>query len=306
MPVAPEPREETADRVRPGVEAVLPMTMPPRAPLPQQSDGLPSTSIWATLWKRRQVLIAIIALAGIAAHLILRFAVHTSSYTSTLPLTAVLALGGTPLVLELLVKLYKRQFGSDLLAGISIVTSILLGEYLAGSIVVLMLSGGEALESYAVRRASSVLRALANRMPSIAHRHSSDNNTFEDIPLNQIAINDTLLIFPHEICPVDGLVIEGHGTMDESYLTGEPFRMSKTPGSEVLSGAINGESAITIRASKLAVDSRYAKIMQVMRASEQQRPRLRRLGDQLGAFYTPLAVPSPLSPGHGAASRRDS
>ena len=78
--------------------------------------------------------------------------------------------------------------------------------------------------------------------------------------------------------------------MDESYLTGEPYMMSKTPGSTVLSGAINGESALTIRADKLAVDSRYAKIMQVMQASQQHRPRIRRLGDQLGAFYTPVAV----------------
>ena len=106
----------------------------------------------------------------------------------------------------------------------------------------------------------------------------------------QIAVGDTLVVFPHEICPVDGTVVEGHGVMDESYLTGEPYRMSKTPGTTVLSGAINGDTASTIRADKLAVDSRYAKIMQVMRDSEQRRPRLRRLGDQLGAFYTPLAV----------------
>src|SRR5262249_25581641 len=82
--------------------------------------------------------------------------------------------------------------------------------------------------------------------------------------------------------------------MDESYLTGEPYRMSKIPGSAVLSGAINGETALTIRADKLAVDSRYAKIMEVMQASAQRRPRLRRLGDQLAAFYTPLAVASAL------------
>jgi heavy metal translocating P-type ATPase len=99
-----------------------------------------------------------------------------------------------------------------------------------------------------------------------------------------------LVVFPHEICPVDGTVIEGHGVMDESYLTGEPYMMSKTPGSTVLSGAINGETALTVRSDKRAVDSRYAKIMEVMRASEQRRPRLRRLGDQLGALYTPLAV----------------
>jgi heavy metal translocating P-type ATPase len=89
---------------------------------------------------------------------------------------------------------------------------------------------------------------------------------------------------------VDGTVVEGHGVMDESYLTGEPYQMSKAPGSEVLSGAVNGETVLGIRAGKRAVDSRYAKIMEVMRASAQHRPRLRRLGDQLGALYTPLAV----------------
>ncbi len=99
-----------------------------------------------------------------------------------------------------------------------------------------------------------------------------------------------LVVFPHEICPVDGTVTEGHGVMDESYLTGEPYMMSKTPGSQVLSGAVNGESALTIRADKRAIDSRYAKIMEVMQESEQQRPRIRRLGDQLGAIYTPVAV----------------
>ena len=78
--------------------------------------------------------------------------------------------------------------------------------------------------------------------------------------------------------------------MDESYLTGEPYVLSKTPGSQVLSGAVNGEGALTIRAEKRPTDSRYAKIVEVMRASEQQRPRLRRLGDQLGAFYTPVAI----------------
>jgi heavy metal translocating P-type ATPase len=108
--------------------------------------------------------------------------------------------------------------------------------------------------------------------------------------LDQIEIGDTLAVFPHDVCPVDGTVLEGHGVMDESYLTGEPYLMSKTPGSTVLSGAINGESALVIRADKLANDSRYAKIMEVMAASEQHRPQMRRMADQLGAWYTPLAV----------------
>jgi len=251
---------------------------------------------------RKESIIAVLAVTGIGLHLLLRFGFDTTAEVFgqplfQLPLLATLVIGGIPLVMELLIKLINRQFGSDLLAGISIVTSALLGEYLAGSLVVLMLSGGEALEAYAVRNASSVLAALARRMPSVAHR-KVDNNVgridnpshIADVPLDEVAIGDTLLVFPHEICPVDGAVIDGHGVMDESYLTGEPYMMSKTPGSEVLSGAINGETVLTIRAGKLAVDSRYAKIMQVMRASEQHRPRLRRLGDQLGAFYTPLAV----------------
>jgi heavy metal translocating P-type ATPase len=237
---------------------------------------------------RKHGLIAAVALVAIAAHLILRFAAHSSVPAYRAPLIAAIIVGGIPLVIELLGKIWKREFSSDLLAGISIVTAVILGEYLAGTLVVLMLSGGEALEGYAVRSAASVLQALAKRMPSVAHVRGDSGVT--DVPLDRIRVGDTVLIYPHDICPVDGVVIEGHGSMDEAYLTGEPYRMSKTPGSEVISGAINGEAALAIRATKLAVDSRYAKIMQVMRASEQQRPRLRRLGDQLGAYYTPVAV----------------
>ena len=234
------------------------------------------------------MLIAAVALLAIAAHLLLRFAFHAAEPLYRAPLLAAMVLGGIPLLVELLRKLWKREFSSDLLAGISIVTAVLLHEYLAGALVILMLSGGEALESYAVQNAASVLRALAKRMPSVAHVRGPSG--VADVALDQVRIDDTILVYPHDICPVDGVVIEGHGTMDESYLTGEPYRMSKTPGSEVISGAINGDAALAIRATRLAVDSRYAKIMQVMRASEQHRPRLRRLGDQLGAYYTPLAV----------------
>jgi heavy metal translocating P-type ATPase len=151
-----------------------------------------------------------------------------------------------------------------------------------------MLSGGEALEAYAVRSASSVLRALSKRMPAVAHRKL--NGVVEDIPLDQLRIGDTVIVFPHETCPIDGTVLEGHGVMDESYLTGEPYMLSKSPGSAVLSGAINGEMALVVKADKLAVDSRYAKIMEVMQAAEEQKPQMRRLADKLGSWYTPLAV----------------
>jgi heavy metal translocating P-type ATPase len=237
---------------------------------------------------RKEMVIAFLAMAAIAVHLVMRFGFRVGEPARDYPLWVALALGGTPLVWELFLNVLKRKFGSDLLAGVSIVTSVILGEYLAGTLVVLMLSGGEALEAYAVRSASSVLRALAKRMPAVAHRRQ--DSKLDDVALDQLAVGDEVVVFPHETCPVDGTVIEGHGVMDESYLTGEPYRMSKTPGAAVLSGAINGESALTVRADKLAVDSRYAKIMTVMQAAEEQRPRMRRLGDQLGSLYTPIAV----------------
>jgi heavy metal translocating P-type ATPase len=239
-------------------------------------------------WRQKSSIIAALSLVAIAAHLMLRFGSHTSQEIYTIPLLIILVIGGLPMLYDLLRKLLKREFGSDLLGGISIITSVVLGEYLAGSIIVLMLAGGEALESYALRSASSVLAALAKRMPSVAHRKRGVE--IMEVTLAEVVVGDTLVIYPHEICPVDGEVIEGHGSMDESYLTGEPFQINKTSGSTVISGAINGESALTIRTTQLASDSRYAKIMAVMRESEAKRPNLRRLGDRLGAIYTPVAL----------------
>ncbi|MCB1059976.1 MAG: heavy metal translocating P-type ATPase [Calditrichaeota bacterium] len=238
--------------------------------------------------RHKNYIIAALAILAIAAHLTLRYGTHAAESAYNIPLYLGLFFGGLPLVYDLTRKLFRREFGSDLLAGISIVTSVILGEYLAGTLVVLMLSGGEALEDFALSNASSVLKALAKRMPSVAHIKKEGRIT--DAALEEVSVGDILIIYPHEICPVDGVVIEGHGAMDESYLTGEPFVMSKTAGSTVISGAINGESALTIEATARAQDSRYAKIMNVMRESEETRPKLRRLGDQLGALYTPIAV----------------
>ncbi len=236
----------------------------------------------------KETYIAGFTLVAIALHLVLRFATTVHPRIALFPLFAALVIGGAPLVFELAKHVVKREFGSDLLAGVSILTAVLLGQYLVATIVVLMLSGGAALEFYATARASSVLDALAKRVPSVAHKR--DGSAIVDLKLEDIRIGDELTVLPHEICPVDGEVIEGHGVMDEAYLTGEPYEISKTPGSQVISGAINGETAITIKAGKLAVDSRYARIMQVMQATAQQKPQLRRLGDQLGAWYTPLAL----------------
>jgi heavy metal translocating P-type ATPase len=225
---------------------------------------------------------------GIVWHLLALYVLHSSPRASNWPLIVVLIAGGTPLLAGLLRDIARGQFGSDLLAGLSIVTAAILGQYLAGCVIVLMLSGGGALEQFATRRASAVLSALTRRMPLIAHRKA--DSRLADIGLDQVRLGDLLVVFPHEHCPVDGNVVEGQGMMDESYLTGEPWRIAKVTGSSVLSGAINGETALTIRVGQLPVDSRYQKIVRVMQEAEMNRPRFRRIADRLGAWYTVLAL----------------
>lgn len=236
----------------------------------------------------RTTAIALFATLGIAAYLIARYLLHLPFHQCRWSLIAVLAAGGGPLVFDLTRKALTGDFGADLLAGISIVTSLVLGEYLAGSIVVLMLSGGTALEEYATQRASSVLGALARRMPRTAHRKQSEQ--LLDIDVSEIQPGERLVVFPHEICPADGVVMEGSGSMDESYLTGEPFLIQKVNGASVLSGALNGETVLTISVTSLPADSRYAKIMRVMREAETNRPQMRRIADRLGSWYTVVAL----------------
>ena len=250
---------------------------------PERVERQKKPSTWTA-----PTLIALLAVASIVLHLLLRYLFNVPRIAWQVPLILTLLAGGLPLLVRLTRKLLQGEFGSDHLAGISILTSVILGEYLVGVIVILMLSGGTALEEFASRRASSVLDALARRMPEVAHRKIGLN--VSDVKLREIAIGDTLAVFPHEICPVDGVVVEGNGKMNEAYLTGEPFEIEKMPGSQVISGAINGDVAIYIRAEKLAVDSRFARIMRVMQDAEQRRPHMRRLADTLGAWYTPVAL----------------
>lgn len=245
---------------------------------------LPSASRWH--WA-----LLIAGLLAIAAHFTLRWVAVPHIYTASaadIPLLIVIVLGGIPIGIKIILRLLHGDFGADLLAVLALVTGAWLGEYLAAVLIVLMLAGGKALEAYAMRKASSVLLALAERMPSTAHR--KQGNKTEEIALSDIAIGDEIAVFPHETAPVDGVVLDGQGSMDESYLTGEPYRVSKAPGTSVLSGAINGESVLVIRAEKLAHDSRYAQIMEVMQEAEQKRPRMRRIGDQIGAIFTPIAL----------------
>lgn len=200
-----------------------------------------------------------------------------------------IGIASLPICFALLSQLRRRSFGIDILAIISVVSALWLGHYWVAAIVILMFSGGKALEDYATQRASSVLRALARRMPQIAHKEI-EGGVSRDVAIEQVTPGDLLLIYPHELCPVDGIVVHGNGSMDESYLTGEPFEIEKAPGAAVLSGAINGSAPLTIRATRVASESRYARIVEVLHASEKNRPHMRRLGDRLGIWYAPLSI----------------
>ncbi len=234
---------------------------------------------------RLDIGIAIVSLVAIAVNLAMRFTgiagLDAAGFAAgDIPLFVALA-GATPLLWRLLKQIARFELTADLLAGVSIIAAVLLGEYLAGTIVVFMLSGGQTLEAMAVRRASFALAALAKRLPLVAHRADGT-----DVPIEEVRVGDELVVHPHEICPVDGVVLEGRSTMNEAYLTGEPYVLPKAVGSAVLSGAINGEGVLRLRAEKAASDSRYARIMDVMRDAEESRPNIRRLGDQIGGVYT--------------------
>lgn len=263
----------------------MPASLPLTTPKEQKSANTSETR-FAFLADNR--IIAALSVFGIGTYLVLRYLLQVNAAQAGWVLLAVLAIGGIPLVVGLIRRVLAGEFGSDILAGLSIATSAILGEFLAGAIIVLMLSGGTALEEYATRRASSVLRALARRMPLIAHQQHG--NHWKDVDVSEIRVGERLVVLPHEICPADGVVVEGRGVMDESYLTGEPFQIEKISGASVLSGALNGDAVLTISVARLPSDSRYSKIMRVMQEAEANRPRMRRVADRLGAWYTALAL----------------
>ena len=207
----------------------------------------------------------------------------------SLPLMLCVAAVGIPLLLRVMRDAVHRRFGADLLGMLALISSSILREWWVAVIIALMLSGGEALEEAASARASAVLDALAKRAPTLAHRRLADGS-LEEIGVVEVEVDDVLVLLPHEICPVDAVVIEGRGAMDESYLTGEPYVVPKVPGSAVLSGAINSTQMLVLRAGKRAQDSRYAQIVGVLERAEGQKPPMRRLADRLGAGYTVIAV----------------
>ena len=231
---------------------------------------------WLNKW---QMALAIAGVIGIGLHFLLG---------AQWPLLLIIVIGAGPLIWQIGYKVYQKDFGADILAALAIIAAVILGQYLAAVLVIIMLSVGQGLETFAIGRASFILEQLMRRMPARAQR--LNDGQIESIAIDEIKIGDHIVIAPHQTSPTDGIVISGNSFMDESYLTGEPYRVAKAPGVAVISGSINGNAALVIRATKLPRDSRFAEIVKVIQEAEQKKPELRRLADQLGAIFGPITL----------------
>jgi heavy metal translocating P-type ATPase len=207
---------------------------------------------------------------------------------ATWALLCVVLLGGLPLLWETIWQLVHKEFSIDVIAILAISGSFLLGQYLAGALIVLMLSGGEALEVYALRRARSSLSALADRAPRTAHLWQGEE--LVSIPAEQVEIGMEVVVKPGEVLPVDGVVTAGASSLSEADLTGEPVPVRKTAGMPVLSGSINLDSVLHIRASKRSVESKYAQIVRLVEEAQSQKAPIHRLADRYSIWFTLAAL----------------
>ncbi len=185
--------------------------------------------------------------------------------------------------------LLARQFGLDVLAVTAIVATVVVGEYWASLVIVLMLTGGEALEVAAAGRAQRELRALLDRVPQQAHRLESTGEVV-DVPADEVRVGDRLLVRPAEIVPVDAELASGRASFDESSLTGESLPVDKQAGDSVLSGAVNGSGAIEVIATALAADSQYQRIVALVREAANSKAPLVRLADRYALPFTAVSL----------------
>ncbi len=190
--------------------------------------------------------------------------------------------------IEMIKTLRSGRYGVDLLAIIAIISTLVIGQYWASLIIIVMLVGGESLEDYAAHRASRELHKLLENSPTFAHKKVGDS--YEDTPIDAIEIDDVFLVKASEVVPIDGVVLEGDSWFDESSLTGESEPVTKAIGDDVLSGSINGETAVMIQASKKASDSQYQKIVQLVKESEATPAQFVRLADRYAVPFTIVSL----------------
>lgn len=222
---------------------------------------------------------------GIIA-LILQFGFHQQ-----LAAQLIITLWGSLMALSMLVEMIKTlrsgKYGVDLLAITAIVATLAVSEYWAGLVVLIMLTGGDSLEDYAAKRANTELKALLDNSPRTAHRLIDENLT--DIAVEDATVGDQLVVKPGELVPVDGHLIQGTALFDESSLTGESKPVEKNIGDDVMSGAVNGDNAVTMVVDKLAIDSQYQQLVKLVKESESRPAKFVRLADRYAVPFTLVA-----------------
>lgn len=199
-----------------------------------------------------------------------------------------LVVAAAPVVWRTMRGVAQGRFASDLVATLAIVGSLLLLMPLPGLIVVIMQNGGEALERYAEGRATFAVRELEAAAPRTAHRIR--DGQIEDVPVADVAIGDELLVRPGEMIPCDATVLDGRSHVDVSRITGEPIPVATSPGTRLLSGTMNGEALLTIRALAPASESQYARIVELVRSAQASKSPLQRLADRYAVWFTPLTL----------------
>ncbi|MBG6180947.1 heavy metal translocating P-type ATPase [Arthrobacter sp. CAN_A1] len=185
-------------------------------------------------------------------------------------------------------ELFHGRLGIDLLAVAAIGSTVAVGEYVASLIVVLMLTGGEALEDFAQGRATKELRALLDRSPRTAHRERPGRPP-QDIPVEDVVPGDLLLVRPAETVPVDGTITSDTGIFDEAALTGESLPVERVRGESLLSGTVNGADAVRMVATATASDSQYSQIVALVQAAAASRAPMVRMADHYAVPFTAFA-----------------
>ncbi|MSE21323.1 cadmium-translocating P-type ATPase, partial [Lactobacillus parabuchneri] len=226
-----------------------------------------------------------VLLVGVIA-LILQFALNLPMYAQIV-ISTLGSLIALLMFIDMVKTLRSGKFGVDLLAITAVIATIAVGEYWAALIVLLMLTGGDALEDYAANKANSELQSLLENSPQSAHLLNGDN--IEDVRIDQVKVGDRIVVKPGEVIPVDGTITEGVTTVDESSLTGESRPIDKMVGQTVMSGAINGDSSFDMIADKTADDSQYQNIIRLVKQAESTPAHFVRMADRYAVPFTLMA-----------------
>jgi heavy metal translocating P-type ATPase len=231
--------------------------------------------------------LALLAFVAIAFGLALHALDHASAGDTVMGAAVAVLL--VPLVLDVLRTLVvQRRVGVDIIALIAMAGALAVGEYLAGAVIALMFSGGQALEAAASRRARRELTALVQRAPKIAHRRRDD--LIEEVPVEDLLVGDVVVVRTGDVIPVDGTVVAGEAVIDESALTGESLPVTRATGDDALSGTANAGAPFELRATRPATESAYAALVRLVETAEKARAPFARLADRYAMLFLPLTL----------------